>query len=161
MRLSSFLELIQLLLNRGLFFLRGSRKFFFQALLKLCQSLAGCWVNSNGRIAQHCFGTRGCDCDRFGLTWIGIDYCVTEMPEVSFDDFMKDFIIADGCLQEGVPVDDIMVIVEGSVPNTSAFTLRMKKVLKEKGNPYRITRKKKNKKPIYVFESFNSTDLAE
>ena len=106
MRLSSFLELIQLLLNRGLFFLRGSRKFFFQALLKLCQSLARCWVNSNGCIAQHCFGTRGCDCDRFGLTWLGVDYRVTEMPEVSFDDFMKDFIIADGCLQEGVPVDE-------------------------------------------------------
>lgn len=59
--------------------------------------------------------------------------------------------------EEGIPVDDIMVIVEGAVPNTSAFTLRMKKVLKEKGNPYRITRKKKNKKPIYIFESFNAT----
>lgn len=64
-----------------------------------------------------------------------------------------DLLVAAG--DDGVIVDDIMDAVKEVVPNTSAFTLRMKKVLKGKGNPFRITRKKRNKMAVYTFEPFN------
>ena len=57
--------------------------------------------------------------------------------------------------EQGIIVDEIMEIVGESVPNTSAFTLRMKKILKNNGNLYRITRKKHNGKAVYTFEPFN------
>jgi len=58
--------------------------------------------------------------------------------------------------EKGVIVDTIMEIVGEAVPNTSAFTLRMKKILNGKGDPYRIVRKKRDGKPTYFFESFNA-----
>jgi len=56
---------------------------------------------------------------------------------------------------DGVTVETIMEIIDGAVPNTSAFTLRMKKFLKDKDNPYMITRKKISKVAHYFFEAFN------
>jgi|10_taG_2_1085330.scaffolds.fasta_scaffold00305_36 hypothetical protein len=61
--------------------------------------------------------------------------------------------------EDGVIVDDIMAIIQEFVPNTSAFTLRMKKILKDKGHPFRIARKKRNKKAVYTFEPFNQVEI--
>jgi hypothetical protein len=59
--------------------------------------------------------------------------------------------------ENGVPIDQILEIIKDCVPNTSAFTLRMRKILKDRGNPYRIIRKTRNKQPFYIFEPFNSS----
>ena len=56
----------------------------------------------------------------------------------------------------GVPVDDILVDVLGTIPNSSAFTLRMKTMLREKGNKWAIIRKKINKVACYCFIPFNT-----
>lgn len=57
----------------------------------------------------------------------------------------------EGAGHDGVLVEDIMRIVEGPVPNSSAFTLRMKKIMREKDSPYVLKRKKVNGKPRYIF----------
>ncbi len=55
----------------------------------------------------------------------------------------------------GVPVTTIMSIVEGTIPNSSAFTLRMKRILTEKGNPFILERKKHQGTPHYVFVPYS------
>lgn len=57
--------------------------------------------------------------------------------------------------EHGVPIEQIGTIIEGAIPNISAFTLRMKKILRDKGNPYAITRKRINGKPSYIFIPYN------
>lgn len=56
----------------------------------------------------------------------------------------------------GVPVDDILVDVLGVIPNSSAFTLRMKTMLREGGNKWAIIRKRIAKVPCYCFIPFNT-----
>ncbi len=56
---------------------------------------------------------------------------------------------------DGILCSDIMGIVGEHVPNSSAFSLRMKKVLREKGNPYLLGRKKVQGNPRYMFSPFN------
>ena len=56
---------------------------------------------------------------------------------------------------EGVLCSDIIDIVVEHVPNSSAFTLRMKKILRDKGNPYVLERKKRKGNPHYIFSPFN------
>lgn len=60
----------------------------------------------------------------------------------------------------GLPVSSVMAIVADAVPNSSAFTLRMKHILAEKGNPYILERKKIHGTPHYVFTPFNQTPSA-
>jgi hypothetical protein len=48
-----------------------------------------------------------------------------------------------------------MDIVNEHVPNSSAFTLRMKKILRDQGNPYALERKKRKGNPHYIFSPFN------
>ncbi len=55
----------------------------------------------------------------------------------------------------GLPVSTVMTTVNGVVPNSSAFTLRMKGILSQKGNPYTLERKKIHGTPHYVFMPFN------
>ena len=59
---------------------------------------------------------------------------------------------------EGVLCSDIMDIVNEHVPNSSAFTLRMKKILRDKENPYALERKKRKGNPHYIFSPFNKED---
>jgi hypothetical protein len=59
---------------------------------------------------------------------------------------------------EGIICSDIMDTVSEHVPNSSAFALRMKKILRDKGNPYSLTRKKHKGNPHYIFRIFNSED---
>jgi hypothetical protein len=60
--------------------------------------------------------------------------------------------------EEGVPVKTIMHEAKPIIPNSSAFTLRMKNILKENGNPYILQRKQRNKIPHYIFEPFNKEE---
>lgn len=57
--------------------------------------------------------------------------------------------------ENGVLCSDIINSVSDHIPNSSAFTLRMKKLLKDKGNPYYITRKKIQGNPHYIFTAYN------
>lgn len=57
--------------------------------------------------------------------------------------------------EKGVPCDDIADLVAPHVPTLSAFTLRMKKLLRDGENKYVIKRKKINKVPHYYFQIFN------
>jgi len=56
----------------------------------------------------------------------------------------------------GVPVDDILAATMPTIPNGSAFTLRMKTILRENGNKWAMIRKKVNRIPCYCFILFNS-----
>jgi len=56
----------------------------------------------------------------------------------------------NGCL-----CSDILDLVEGQIANASAFSLRMKKILREKENPYTLKRFKKKGNSYYRFESYN------
>jgi hypothetical protein len=57
--------------------------------------------------------------------------------------------------ETGIPVNTLVDNAKPTIPNSSAFTLRMKNILKEKGNPYALKRKQRNKIPHYIFEPFN------
>jgi len=59
---------------------------------------------------------------------------------------------------DGVLCSDIMDIVNEHVPNSSAFTLRMKKILRDQGNPYALARKKRKGNPHYIFSPYNKED---
>jgi len=58
--------------------------------------------------------------------------------------------------ETGLPVSSIMAIVSDVITSASAFTLRMKNMLAEKGNPYIISRVKQHGTPHYVFLPYNS-----
>lgn len=58
----------------------------------------------------------------------------------------------------GVAVEDVMNIVSPHVATPSAFTLRMKRILREDGNKYAMRRKMKDSVAHYIFESFNLQD---
>jgi hypothetical protein len=60
--------------------------------------------------------------------------------------------------EDGVLCSDIMDIVVEQVPNSSAFTLRMKKILRDQENPYALLRKKRKGNPHYIFQPFNKED---
>lgn len=66
-----------------------------------------------------------------------------------------------GAGANGVPSEDILSIVQPAIANASAFTLRMKKRLREEGNPYAIRRKQIKKVPHYIFEPFNEQPEAD
>lgn len=55
----------------------------------------------------------------------------------------------------GVPVSMVMATVDGHVPNSSAFTLRMKTILVGKGSPYTLERIKHHGTPHYVLRPYN------
>lgn len=61
----------------------------------------------------------------------------------------------------GLPVSAVMATVIEVIPNSSAFTLRMKGVLSQKGNPYRLERIKIYGTAHYRFVPFNSMILPE
>lgn len=56
---------------------------------------------------------------------------------------------------QGIMCSEILSAVSDLIPNSSAFALRMKKLLRDKGNPFSLTRKKVLGNPHYVFIAFN------
>ena len=63
--------------------------------------------------------------------------------------------------EQGISVDQIKDIINNIIPSLSAFTLRMKKILRESGNEYAIIKKKIDGKPHYIFIPFNKTHDSE
>ena len=53
-------------------------------------------MNGNGRIPQHRFRTSGRHGHMRGFTRFRIDYRIHEVPKISFDGFVFNFVIADG-----------------------------------------------------------------
>jgi hypothetical protein len=58
---------------------------------------------------------------------------------------------------EGVLAADILAVTADTVPQASAFALRMKRLLKEDGNKYALVRKQVKSKPYYIFLRYNLT----
>jgi len=56
---------------------------------------------------------------------------------------------------KGVLAEDILALTAEVVPKASAFSLRMKKILRTEGNKYALIRKQMNKKPHYLFLRYN------
>jgi hypothetical protein len=67
-----------------------------------------------------------------------------------------DKILASG--ENGILCSDILNLVSDAISNFSAFGLRMKKLLRSKGNPYSLTRKKVQGNPHYVFIPYNGDE---
>lgn len=59
---------------------------------------------------------------------------------------------------DGVLCTDIMSIVASQIPTPSAFALRMKTILRDKGNEYALSRTKRKGNAYYVFNLFNAED---
>jgi len=70
-----------------------------------------------------------------------------------------DALIAAG--EIGLPVSSAMAFVDGIVANTSAFTLRMKTILHEKGNPFTLERKKFHGTQHYTLIPYNEQHATE
>src|SRR5438045_3374335 len=73
----------------------------------------------DGRVAKHGFGTSSGDFDEQRLTVLcGVgrpahNYnWIAEVPKLPFDGFLEDLIVADGGLQEGVPVHQPFAAVD-------------------------------------------------
>lgn len=73
---------------------------------------------------------------------------VTTVMEQAYDQMVQ-------AGEHGVMCSEILTLVSDHIPNSSAFTLRMKKLLKEKGNPFSITRIKVLGNPHYVLIPYN------
>jgi len=78
------------------------------------------------------------------------DNATTEVMTAAYD-----ILAAAG--EKGILCSEIMKIVSERIPNTSAFSLRMKKVLRTKENPFALSRKKVNGNPHYIFTIYNPT----
>lgn len=61
-------------------------------------------------------------------------------------------------MPNGVPCEEIMETLKDSVANQTAFTIRMKKILRDRGNPYFLSRKKISGVQHYVFAEFNGEE---
>ena len=60
--------------------------------------------------------------------------------------------------KEGILAESIVESVKPLIKTASAFSLRMKTYLRNKGNEYIMVRKKIDKKPHYVLEPYNKED---
>jgi hypothetical protein len=60
--------------------------------------------------------------------------------------------------KEGILAENIVESIKPLIKTASAFSLRMKTYLRNKGNEYIMVRKKIDKKPYYVLEPYNKED---
>ena len=72
-------------------------------------------MDGHGRVAQHRLGPRGGDRHVRRLARLRVDHRIAEMPEVAGDGFVKDFVVADGRLQERIPIDQPLAAVDQAV----------------------------------------------
>lgn len=59
---------------------------------------------------------------------------------------------------DGLPVNDIITEASSIVPTASAFSLRMKNILKSRGNTYALLRKQRKGIAYYIFMPFNASE---
>ncbi len=77
---------------------------------------------------------------------------ITQQLSAAMDDAYNQLVTAS---TTGLPVTTIMALVSPHVPNSSAFTTRMKHILSQKGNPYALGRIKHLGVPHYRFTPYN------
>ncbi len=106
------LDGVDLRLNFRLLFRRGVG----QALPKLCfrlfQRAGGIGMHGNGRIAEHRLRPRGGDRHVRRLAGLGVDDRIAEVPEMALDRLVEDLIVADGRLEERVPIDQPLAAID-------------------------------------------------
>lgn len=78
------------------------------------------------------------------------DNKLSEIMEKAYNDLVN-------AKDTGLAVSTIMSAVDGIIPNTSAFTTRMKGLLAKKGYPYILERQKVHGTPHYVLTPFNQS----
>ena len=78
-----------------------------------------------------------------------------ESTDKTTNTMMNAYKLLEQAGNKGVPVDDILSTVSGVIPSASAFTLRLKKILKDEGNKYALIKQKLDGKQYYIFLPFN------
>jgi len=78
-----------------------------------------------------------------------------ESTDKTTNTMMNAYKLLEQAGNRGVPVDDILSTVSGVIPSASAFTLRLKKILKDEGNKYALIKQKLDGKQYYIFLPFN------
>jgi hypothetical protein len=78
----------------------------------------------------------------------------TQLMETAYDTL-------EGAGEKGVPAATILEFVREAITTPSAFSLRMKKILSDKGNPYLLERKKLDGVMSYIFVPFNKQENAD
>ena len=79
---------------------------FTQRLLRLGKRLSRRRMHGHRRVAEQCLGPRRGHRHARRLTRLCVDDVVADVPEVALHLLVKHLVIADGSLQEGVPVDE-------------------------------------------------------
>ena len=79
-----------------------------------------------------------------------------ESTDKTTNTMMNAYKLLEQAGNKGVPVDDILSTVSGVIPSASAFTLRLKKILKDEGNKYALIKQKLDGKQYYIFLPFNT-----
>ena len=69
-------------------------------------------MNGDCRISQHRFRTCGGHDHMRWFTRFGVDHRIHEVPEISIDGFVFNFVVADGGTQIGVPVDQSLAAID-------------------------------------------------
>tara|TARA_R110000751_G_scaffold72476_1_gene146979 strand:+ start:702 stop:1124 length:423 start_codon:yes stop_codon:yes gene_type:complete len=77
------------------------------------------------------------------------------------DTMMEAYAKLETAGDEGCKVSDVLDLVKGKIANGSAFSLRMKKLLRVKDNPYALARRKNVNGARYYFEPYNRMDISE
>ena len=72
-------------------------------------------MDRHGRIAEHRFRPRRGQGHKTGFAGLGIDDRVIEVPETARHGLVKDFVVADGRLQHGVPVHQPLAAIDQPV----------------------------------------------
>lgn len=80
---------------------------------------------------------------------------VQESTDKTTNAMMNAYKLLEQAGNKGVLVDDILSTVSGVIPSASAFTLRLKKILKDEGNKYALIKQKLDGKQYYIFLPFN------
>ncbi len=108
------LDLVQFRLHRVAFPCRCHAQLLLQLRPQRCECLGRIRVHGDRRVAQHGFGTSRRQGDVSWLAGTRIDHRVAKVPEVAGHRFVEHFVVADGRLQEGVPVDEAFAPVDAA-----------------------------------------------
>ncbi len=108
-RLRRFVPELRLLLGRGL----GQTP--LELFFGLGQRGGRIGMHGHGRVAQHRLGPGRGNRHMPWLAGLWIDHRILEVPEMALHRFVKHFVVADGRLQERVPVDQPLAAINFAV----------------------------------------------